>query len=158
MVSNVSGMGSAKNVNKKEEELKKQREARAKGEIIIERGMTVSELAKKFKMSVDDFKKMTGLKSSALTVGNSLKGIPTDTVQGGKGLASLAKKHGMTLKEFCNLNGIHENYKPQKGEAFYVFPKQDTAAAQKPKTPTTGPSGSKSLCTCGFLRTKNFNC
>ena len=143
MVSNVSGMGSAKNVNKKEEELKKQREARAKGEIIIERGMTVSELAKKFKMSVDDFKKMTGLKSSALTVGNSLKGIPTDTVQGGKGLASLAKKHGMTLKEFCNLNGIHENYKPQKGEAFYVFPKQDTAAAQKPKTPTTEASTPK---------------
>lgn len=141
MVSNVSNAGSARSSKAREEELKRQREARAKGEIIVERGMTVSELAKKFKMSVDDFKKMTGLKSSALTVGKPIKGIPNAVLQSGKGLSFLARSHGMTLKEFCNLNGIDENYKPQKGEAFYVFPqktpKKETSAPQPAPQPSS---------------------
>ncbi len=34
------------------------------------------------------------------------------------GLAALARKNGMSLKELTALNGIKENYKPQKGEYF----------------------------------------
>lgn len=133
---NVSGMG---NVPKNTSVADKQRELRTKGEIVVERGMTLTQLAKKFNMSVENFKKMTGLKSSALSAGQVIKGVPTDTVKQGKGLTSLAREHGMSLKDFCELNGITKDYKPKAGEAFYVYPKTtyNKNSAKPTKTPAT---------------------
>ncbi len=112
------------------EKLKK--EAKARGEYIVslsgsEKGLFA--IAQKFKMSLTDFKNMTGLTKDTLQKGQVIKNIPTAKIESGMGLAALARKNGMTLKEFTELNGIKENYKPQKGEYFYVFPNKNK---QKP--------------------------
>ena len=41
----------------------------------------------------------------------------------GKGLLYLANKYGMTLDEFCRLNGITKDYSPKADEVFYVIDK-----------------------------------
>ena len=115
------------------EDLKK--EARARGEYIVsvsgnEKGLFA--IAKKFKMSLTDFKNMTGLTKDTLQKGQVIKNVPTAKIESGMGLAALARKNGMTLKEFTELNGISENYKPQKGEYFYVYPqKKNTTKSPK---------------------------
>ncbi len=110
------------------------REAKAKGEFIVtvsSDDKTLSAIARKFNMSLTDFKNMTGLTKDTLQKGQVIKNIPTAKIESGMGIASVAKKHGMTLEQFCTLNNIDKNYKPQKGEYFYVFPKQKQGNASK---------------------------
>lgn len=116
---NISGISAAH----KSSPADKKKELRAKGEFVVEKGMTLTQIAKKFNMSVEEFKKMTGLKSSSLSVGQIIKNVPTATVKQGKGLTAVARDHGMSLTDFCKLNGISKDYKPKAGEAFYVYPK-----------------------------------
>ena len=133
--------------SQQEDTEKLKREAKAKGEYIVsvsgdEKGLFA--IAKKFNMSLTDFKNMTGLTKDTLQKGQVIKNIPTAKIESGMGLASIARKHGMTLEQFCTLNNIDKNYKPQKGEYFYVFPDKsrqkpdagkDTPAPQpKPET------------------------
>lgn len=113
------------------------REAKAKGEFIVtvsSDDKTLSAIARKFNMSLTDFKNMTGLTKDTLQKGQVIKNIPTAKIESGMGIASVAKKHGMTLEQFCALNNINKNYKPQKGEYFYVFPKQKQGNASKSET------------------------
>lgn len=113
------------------------REAKAKGEFIVtvsSDDKTLSAIARKFNMSLTDFKNMTGLTKDTLQKGQVIKNIPTAKIESGMGIASVAKKHGMTLEQFCTLNNIDKNYKPQKGEYFYVFPKQKQGNASKSET------------------------
>lgn len=136
---NVSGISTAH----KSSPADKKKELRAKGEFVVEKGMTLSQIAKKFNMSVEEFKKMTGLKSSSLSAGQIIKNIPTTTVKQGKGLTAVARDHGMSLTDFCKLNGISKDYQPKAGEAFYVYPKtgnkpastQTQKETQKPQKP-----------------------
>ncbi len=110
------------------------REAKAKGEFIVtvsSDDKTLSAIARKFNMSLTDFKNMTGLTKDTLQKGQVIKNIPTAKIESGMGIASVAKKHGMTIEQFCTLNNIDKNYKPQKGEYFYVFPKQKQGNASK---------------------------
>lgn len=120
---------------------KLKREAKARGEFIVSLSTddkTLTSIAKKFNMSLTDFKNMTGLTKDTLQKGQKIKNVPTDKIESGKGLGSLARKHGMSLQEFCTLNNIEPNYKPQKGEHFYVFP--DIKTTQKPQSkPETRP-------------------
>ncbi len=116
---------------------KLKREAKAKGEFIVTVSTddkTLSSIAKKFNMSLTDFKNMTGLTKDTLQKGQVIKNVPTAKIESGMGLVSVAKKHGMTLEQFCTLNNIDKNYKPQKGEYFYVFPKQKQDNASKSET------------------------
>ncbi len=113
------------------EKLKK--EARAKGEYIVtvsgnETGL--SAIARKFNMSLSDFKKLTGLTKDTLTKGQVIKNVPHEKIPDGKGLKYLAEKNGMTLDELLKLNGLPKNYQPSKGEYFYVYPK-DTIVQEK---------------------------
>lgn len=132
--------GTAK-ASQQEDTEKLKREAKAKGEYIVsvsgdEKGLLA--IAKKFNMSLTDFKNMTGLTKDTLQKGQVIKNIPTAKIESGMGLASVAKKHGMTLEQFCKLNNITKDYKPQKGEYFYVFPdknRQKPAAENKPSAP-----------------------
>lgn len=126
---NISGISAAH----KSSPADKKKELRAKGEFVVEKGMTLTQIAKKFNMSVEEFKKMTGLKSSSLSVGQIIKNVPTATVKQGKGLTAVARDHGMSLTDFCKLNGISKDYKPKAGEAFYVYPK----AGNKPASTQT---------------------
>lgn len=109
------------------EKLKK--EARAKGEYIVtvsgnENGL--SAIARKFNMSLSDFKKLTGLTKDTLKKGQVIKNVPHEKIPDGKGLKYLAEKNGMTLDELLKLNGLPKNYQPSKGEYFYVFQKNNT--------------------------------
>ena len=113
------------------EKLKK--EARTKGEYVVtvsgnETGLTA--IARKFNMSLSDFKKLTGLTKDTLTKGQVIKNVPHEKIPDGKGLKYLAEKNGMTLDELLKLNGLPKNYQPSKGEYFYVYPK-DTIVQEK---------------------------
>lgn len=115
---------------------KLKREAKAKGQFIVSVSTddkTLTAIAKKFNMSLTDFKNMTGLTKDALAKEQVIKNVPVDKIEKGKGLASIAKKHGMTVEQFCALNGIKKDYQPQKDEYFYVFPNQ-TKTEQKGET------------------------
>ena len=104
-------------------------------------------------MSLTDFKNMTGLTKDTLQKGQRIKNIPTAKIDSGMGLASIARKNGMTLEQLCTLNGIPKDYKPQKDEYFYIFPQnnknthptqtQDTTVKQpatnSAQTPITKP-------------------
>lgn len=143
---NISGISAAH----KSSPADKKKELRAKGEFVVEKGMTLTQIAKKFNMSVEEFKKMTGLKSSSLSVGQIIKNVPTATVKQGKGLTAVARDHGMSLTDFCKLNGISKDYKPKAGEAFYVYPKTGNKPAStqtRKETPkpqqTTSPKPQK---------------
>ena len=136
-ISNVCGNTVATKTNDKLNDYK----ARQNGVIVVKKGMTLSSLAKKFNMSVDDFKKFANLKSSELKIGQQIK-VPTAKIENGKGINFLAKQHGMTIEQFCQLNGIPKNYSPKKDEVFYIYPKKTgsnkrvtnskkTASAQK---------------------------
>ena len=130
----VSGVSNGNKAVSKDETIKKKRELRAKGDYVIDKKTTVSELAKKFGMSVDEFKKQTGIKGSTLKPGQVIKNVPTAKVKAGKGLTSVAREYGMSLAEFCELNGIDKSYPPQKGEMFYVKFKAENNSSAKSKS------------------------
>ena len=90
-------------------------------------------------MSKDEFMNWAGLNSTALKIGQKIT-LPTDTVPQGKGIIALAKKHNMTLDEFCKLNGITKDYKPAKGEIFYVKSKKAGGNAQPASATKQTPS------------------
>lgn len=127
MVFEISNNTTTQGVNgtkKKDDPEKLKREARARGEFIVKLSTddtNLSAIAKKFNMSLTEFKNMTGLTKDALTKGQTIKNVPTAKIQAGMGLMSVAKAHGMTFEQFCTLNNIDKNYKPQKDESFYVF-------------------------------------
>lgn len=128
---NASTNNGSTEAKKDVEKLKK--EARAKGEYIVtvsgsETGLTA--IARKFNMSLSDFKKLTGLTKDTLTKGQVIKNVPHEKIPDGKGLKYLAEKNGMTLDELLKLNGLPKNYQPSKGEYFYVYPK-DTIVQEK---------------------------
>lgn len=104
------------------------REAKENGEFIVSVSSddkTLTSIAKKFNMSLTDFKNMTGLTKDTLQKGQRIKNIPTAKIDSGMGLASIARKNGMTLEQLCTLNGIPKDYKPQKDEYFYIFPQKN---------------------------------
>lgn len=106
------------------EKLKK--DARAKGEYIVtisgdEKGLTA--IARRFNMSLSEFKNLTGLTKDTLVKGQVIKNVPHAKIPDGKGLNYLAKQNGMSLEELLKLNGLPKNYKPSKDEYFYVYPK-----------------------------------
>ncbi|HIS36828.1 TPA: N-acetylmuramoyl-L-alanine amidase [Candidatus Scatousia excrementigallinarum] len=152
ITNNASTQGTNR-TSKPEDSEKIKREAKAKGEFIVSLSTddkTLTSIAKKFNMSLTDFKNMTGLTKDTLQKGQKIKNVPTAKIDSGMGIASVAKKHGMTLEQFCALNGIKKDYKPQKGEYFYVFPNNtskkkpsNTSAANtpaaKPAKETTAP-------------------
>lgn len=135
----IENSASAQNTvaaSKTEDTEKLKREAKARGEFIVSLSTddkTLTSIAKKFNMSLTDFKNMTGLTKDTLQKGQVIKNIPTAKIDSGMGLNALAKKNGMTLEQFCALNGISKDYKPQKGESFYIFPKQTPQKASTPK-------------------------
>ena len=98
MVFQITSVGASTNSSLTEtkkdiEKLKK--EARAKGEYIVtvsgdEKGLTA--IARKFNMSLADFKKLTGLTKDTLTKGQVIKNVPHEKIPDGKGLKYLAEK------------------------------------------------------------------
>lgn len=132
---NASTNNGSTEAKKDIEKLKK--EARTKGEYVVtvsgnETGLTA--IARKFNMSLSDFKKLTGLTKDTLTKGQVIKNVPHEKIPDGKGLKYLAEKNGMTLDELLKLNGLPKNYQPAKGEYFYVYPKDAIVQEKSGKT------------------------
>ena len=110
------------------------KEARSKGEYIVsvssdDKGLMA--IARKFNMSLSEFKQMTGLTKDTLSKGQVIKNVPHAKIPDGKGLKFFAEQNGMTLEQFLTLNGIDKDYKPSKNEYFYVFPSKNKKPAAK---------------------------
>ena len=142
MLFEIKGTGTNSITETKEssdtEKLKK--DARAKGEYIVtvsgdEKGLTA--IARKFNMSLSEFKNLTGLTKDTLVKGQIIKNVPHAKIPDGKGLNYLAVQNGMTLEELLKLNGLPKNYKPSKDEYFYVYPSKKKPVKQKETQKTT---------------------
>jgi N-acetylmuramoyl-L-alanine amidase len=143
----VTGVNGAKSAT----ETKTSTNARP-SEITVKSGETLTTIAKKFGMTVKEFQAWTGLKSASLNAGQKIS-LPTDIVPAHKGLKALADKYGMTLGEFCKLNGISKDYKPSKGEYFYV--KNLTSSINSGKTNEVKSNNAKSNATVTNNNTAN---
>lgn len=146
-ISSVSANTKADSAEVKKDIEKLKKEARAKGEYIVtvsgdEKGLTA--IARKFNMSLSEFKNLTGLTKDTLVKEQVIKNVPHAKIPDGKGLNYLAKQHGMSLEELLNLNELPKNYKPSKGESFYVYP-QKTEQVRKNITPKSTPAVPKTV-------------
>ncbi|MGN0030718.1 MAG: N-acetylmuramoyl-L-alanine amidase [Candidatus Gastranaerophilaceae bacterium] len=129
VTSRVTGVQSG---NSKSAQVKRQTE------ITVKSGETLTQIAKRYNMTPNEFMAWTGLKKSALNAGQKIA-LPNDTIPAGKGILALARKYGMTLDEFCKLNNISKTYSPAKGEAFYVINHNKANASSGAKTQPAAP-------------------
>lgn len=122
---------------------KKQINKEKQESLTVKPGETLSSIAKKFSMSIEEFMQWTGLKKQSVNVGQVIK-FPTDVVPDGKGIMALIRKHNMTFEEFGKLNNLPKPYREyiaSKGEKFYVKPskvntKSKTSTSAKTQAPT----------------------
>lgn len=122
---------------------KKQINKEKQESLTVKPGETLSSIAKKFSMSIEEFMQWTGLKKQSVNVGQVIK-FPTDVVPDGKGIMALIRKHNMTFEEFGKLNNLpkpYREYTASKGEKFYVKPskvntKSKTSTSAKTQAPT----------------------
>lgn len=122
---------------------KKQINKEKQESLTVKPGETLSSIAKKFSMSIEEFRQWTGLKKQSVNVGQVIK-FPTDVVPDGKGIMALIRKYNMTFDEFGKLNNLPKPYREyiaSKGEKFYVKPskvntKGKTSTSAKTQAPT----------------------
>lgn len=122
---------------------KKQINKEKQESLTVKPGETLSSIAKKFSMSIEEFMQWTDLKKQSVNVGQVIK-FPTDVVPDGKGIMALIRKHNMTFEEFGKLNNLPKPYREyiaSKGEKFYVKPskvntKGKTSTSAKTQAPT----------------------
>lgn len=122
---------------------KKQINKEKQESLTVKPGETLSSIAKKFSMSIEEFMQWTGLKKQSVNVGQVIK-FPTDVVPDGKGIMALIRKYNMTFDEFGKLNNLPKPYREyiaSKGEKFYVKPskvntKGKTSTSAKTQAPT----------------------
>lgn len=116
--------------------------------LTVKPGETLSSIAKKFSMSIEEFMQWTGLKKQSVNVGQVIK-FPTDVVPDGKGIMALIRKYNMTFEEFGKLNNLPKPYREyiaSKGEKFYVKPsKVDTKSKTSTSAKTQAPTQAKTI-------------
>lgn len=127
---------------------KKQINKEKQESLTVKPGETLSSIAKKFSMSIEEFRQWTGLKKQSVNVGQVIK-FPTDVVPDGKGIMALIRKYNMTFDEFGKLNNLPKPYREyiaSKGEKFYVKPsKVDTKSKTSTSTKTQAPTQAKTI-------------
>lgn len=127
---------------------KKQINKEKQESLTVKPGETLSSIAKKFSMSIEEFMQWTGLKKQSVNVGQVIK-FPTDVVPDGKGIMALIRKYNMTFEEFGKLNNLpkpYREYTASKGEKFYVKPsKVDTKSKTSTSTKTQAPTQAKTI-------------
>lgn len=89
---------------------KKQINKEKQESLTVKPGETLSSIAKKFSMSIEEFRQWTGLKKQSVNVGQVIK-FPTDVVPDGKGIMALIRKYNMTFDEFGKLNNLPKPYR-----------------------------------------------
>lgn len=127
---------------------KKQINKEKQESLTVKPGETLSSIAKKFSMSIEEFMQWTGLKKQSVNVGQVIK-FPTDVVPDGKGIMALIRKYNMTFEEFGKLNNLpkpYREYTASKGEKFYVKPsKVDTKGKTSTSAKTQAPTQAKTI-------------
>lgn len=127
---------------------KKQINKEKQESLTVKPGETLSSIAKKFSMSIEEFMQWTGLKKQSVNVGQVIK-FPTDVVPDGKGIMALIRKYNMTFDEFGKLNNLpkpYREYTASKGEKFYVKPsKVDTKGKTSTSAKTQAPTQAKTI-------------
>lgn len=127
---------------------KKQINKEKQESLTVKPGETLSSIAKKFSMSIEEFMQWTGLKKQSVNVGQVIK-FPTDVVPDGKGIMALIRKYNMTFEEFGKLNNLPKPYREyiaSKGEKFYVKPsKVDTKSKTFTSAKTQAPTQAKTI-------------
>lgn len=127
---------------------KKQINKEKQESLTVKPGETLSSIAKKFSMSIEEFMQWTGLKKQSVNVGQVIK-FPTDVVPNGKGIMALIRKYNMTFEEFGKLNNLPKPYREyiaSKGEKFYVKPsKVDTKGKTSTSAKTQAPTQAKTI-------------
>lgn len=127
---------------------KKQINKEKQESLTVKPGETLSSIAKKFSMSIEEFMQWTGLKKQSVNVGQVIK-FPTDVVPDGKGIMALIRKYNMTFDEFGKLNNLpkpYREYTASKGEKFYVKPsKVDTKSKTSTSAKTQAPTQAKTI-------------
>lgn len=127
---------------------KKQINKEKQESLTVKPGETLSSIAKKFSMSIEEFMQWTGLKKQSINVGQVIK-FPTDVVPDGKGIMALIRKYNMTFEEFGKLNNLPKPYREyiaSKGEKFYVKPsKVDTKGKTSTSAKTQAPTQAKTI-------------
>lgn len=127
---------------------KKQINKEKQESLTVKPGETLSSIAKKFSMSIEEFRQWTGLKKQSVNVGQVIK-FPTDVVPDGKGIMALIRKYNMTFDEFGKLNNLPKPYREyiaSKGEKFYVKPsKIDTKGKTSTSAKTQAPTQAKTI-------------
>lgn len=127
---------------------KKQINKEKQESLTVKPGETLSSIAKKFSMSIEEFMQWTGLKKQSVNVGQVIK-FPTDVVPDGKGIMALIRKYNMTFDEFGKLNNLPKPYREyiaSKGEKFYVKPsKVDTKSKTSTSAKTQAPTQAKTI-------------
>lgn len=127
---------------------KKQINKEKQESLTVKPGETLSSIAKKFSMSIEEFMQWTGLKKQSVNVGQVIK-FPTDVVPDGKGIMALIRKYNMTFEEFGKLNNLpkpYRKYTASKGEKFYVKPsKVDTKGKTSTSAKTQAPTQAKTI-------------
>lgn len=127
---------------------KKQINKEKQESLTVKPGETLSSIAKKFSMSIEEFMQWTGLKKQSVNVGQVIK-FPTDVVPDGKGIMALIRKYNMTFEEFGKLNNLPKPYREyiaSKGEKFYVKPsKVDTKSKTSTSAKTQAPTRAKTI-------------
>ena len=127
---------------------KKQINKEKQESLTVKPGETLSSIAKKFSMSIEEFRQWTGLKKQSVNVGQVIR-FPTDVVPDGKGIMALIRKYNMTFDEFGKLNNLPKPYREyiaSKGEKFYVKPsKVDTKGKTSTSAKTQAPTQAKTI-------------
>lgn len=127
---------------------KKQINKEKQESLTVKPGETLSSIAKKFSMSIEEFMQWTGLKKQSVNVGQVIK-FPTDVVPDGKGIMALIRKYNMTFEEFGKLNNLpkpYREYTASKGEKFYVkLSKVDTKGKTSTSAKTQAPTQTKTI-------------
>lgn len=127
---------------------KKQINKEKQESLTVKPGETLSSIAKKFSMSIEEFMQWTGLKKQSVNVGQVIK-FPTDVVPDGKGIMALIRKYNMTFEEFGKLNNLPKPYREyiaSKGEKFYVkSSKVDTKSKTSTSAKTQAPTQAKTI-------------
>ncbi len=128
--------GSVNNVNFLNSDDNKHVKPSRPEQIVVKSGETLSGLAKKYGMSVNDFMAWTGLKKSTLNAGQKIT-LPMAEIPKGKGIMALIRDNNMTLEEFGKLNKLpkpYSEYKASAGEKFYIVNHKNTKDVTKSET------------------------
>lgn len=113
----------------------------------VKNGDTVSGIAEKYGMTVEQFMQWTKLKNTSLQIGQEIE-LKQATVPKGKGIRTLCNDYNMDFNAFCKLNKIHKDYQAKAEEQFYVFEgfgknKTSTEKTAPVKPETTAPTSSE---------------